>query len=82
MGGLECVITGLMDEYNSFFKKRNWARERFTFAVIGISFCVALINVTPVKIINNYYFITSTLHLGNGYTANKINGYHVQGWTK
>ncbi|XP_025408814.1 sodium-dependent noradrenaline transporter-like [Sipha flava] len=47
MGGLECVITGLMDEFNGFFKKQKWPRERFTFAVIGISFCVALINVTP-----------------------------------
>lgn len=51
MGGLECVITGLMDEFSGFFKKRKWARERFTFAVIGISFCVALINVTPVSYI-------------------------------
>lgn len=49
MGGLECVITGLMDEFSGFFKKRKWPRERFTFAVIGISFCVALINVTPVS---------------------------------
>ncbi|XP_026820854.1 sodium-dependent noradrenaline transporter-like [Rhopalosiphum maidis] len=47
MGGLECVITGLMDEFSGFFKNRKWPRERFTFAVIGISFCVALINVTP-----------------------------------
>jgi len=49
MGGLECVITGLMDEFSGFFKNRKWPRERFTFAVIGISFCVALINVTPVN---------------------------------
>ncbi|VVC45716.1 Hypothetical protein CINCED_3A009569 [Cinara cedri] len=47
MGGLECVITGLMDEFSGFFKNRKWPRERFTFAVISISFCVALINVTP-----------------------------------
>ncbi|KAL5238239.1 hypothetical protein ACI65C_005649 [Semiaphis heraclei] len=43
----QCVITGLMDEFSGFFKNRKWPRERFTFAVIGISFCVALINVTP-----------------------------------
>lgn len=49
MGGLECVITGLMDEFSGFFKNRKWPRERFTFAVISISFCVALINVTPVQ---------------------------------
>jgi len=56
MGGLECVITGLMDEFSGFFKNRKWPRERFTFAVIGISFCVALINVTPV-IYNNTMLI-------------------------
>jgi len=49
MGGLECVITGLMDEFSGLFKKRKWSRERFTFGVIGVSFCVALINVTPVN---------------------------------
>lgn len=59
MGGLECVITGLMDEFNGFFKKQKWPRERFTFAVIGISFCVALINVTPV----NYEHYTCILYL-------------------
>lgn len=65
MGGLECVITGLMDEFSGFFKNRKWPRERFTFAVIGISFCVALINVTPVNcydyhiiiLIQNVYYV-------------------------
>ncbi|KAK9873732.1 hypothetical protein WA026_002088 [Henosepilachna vigintioctopunctata] len=47
MGGLECVITGLMDEFNHFFKKKKFGREVFTFFVITASFCVAMINVTP-----------------------------------
>lgn len=52
MGGLECVITGLMDEFSSFFKGHKYSREIFTFAVILVSFSVALINVTPVT----FYF--------------------------
>ncbi|ENN81344.1 hypothetical protein YQE_02255, partial [Dendroctonus ponderosae] len=47
MGGLECVITGLMDEFSSFFRQRKYAREIFTLIVILTSFSVALINVTP-----------------------------------
>ncbi|KAI4467594.1 sodium/chloride dependent transporter [Holotrichia oblita] len=46
MGGLECVITGLMDEFSVFFKWKN-SREVFTLVVILMSFSVALINVTP-----------------------------------
>lgn len=49
MGGLECVITGLMDEFSSFFKKRKYSREIFTFIVILVSFSVGMINVTPVS---------------------------------
>ncbi|KAH1000895.1 hypothetical protein HUJ04_013166 [Dendroctonus ponderosae] len=49
MGGLECVITGLMDEFSSFFRQRKYAREIFTLIVILTSFSVALINVTPVS---------------------------------
>ncbi|VEN62737.1 unnamed protein product [Callosobruchus maculatus] len=47
MGGLECVITGLMDEFSDFFKERKYARELFTLGIIIMSFSVALINVTP-----------------------------------
>ncbi|XP_066249427.1 sodium-dependent noradrenaline transporter-like [Euwallacea similis] len=47
MGGLECVITGLMDEFSVFFRDRKYARETFTLIVILTSFSVALINVTP-----------------------------------
>ncbi|XP_074035865.1 sodium-dependent noradrenaline transporter [Leptinotarsa decemlineata] len=47
MGGLECVITGLMDEFSSFFRNRRYSREIFTLGIIICSFCVALINVTP-----------------------------------
>lgn len=48
MGGLECIITGLMDEYGKFFPKK-YTRELFTLLIVGFSFCVALINVTPVS---------------------------------
>ncbi|RZB41562.1 SNF domain containing protein, partial [Asbolus verrucosus] len=47
MGGLECVITGLMDEFTTFFKTRRHSREIFTLGVIIVSFSIALINVTP-----------------------------------
>lgn len=49
MGGLECVITGLMDEFAVFFREKKYAREIFTLVVILTSFSVALINVTPVS---------------------------------
>lgn len=60
MGGLECVITGLMDEFNYFFKQFKHAREIFTLIVILLSFSVGVINVTPVSyfvLVNNmtYY---------------------------
>lgn len=48
MGGMECVITGLMDEFHSFFQGRRFAREIFTLAAAVVSFSIALINVTPV----------------------------------
>ncbi|XP_050293388.1 sodium-dependent noradrenaline transporter-like [Anthonomus grandis grandis] len=47
MGGLECVITGLMDEFSVLFREKKYAREVFTLVVILMSFSVALINVTP-----------------------------------
>ena len=46
MGGLEAVITGLMDEFNLHKKIR---RELFTGLVIFSSFLVALINCTQVS---------------------------------
>lgn len=49
MGGLECVITGLMDEFCTFFRGKKYSRELFTFGAILVSFSVALINVTPVS---------------------------------
>ncbi|XP_034256150.1 sodium-dependent noradrenaline transporter-like [Thrips palmi] len=61
MGGMECVITGLMDEFHDFFHGRRYAREVFTFCAICVSFCVALINVTPGGI---YMF-----HLFDNYSA-------------
>lgn len=47
MGGLECVITGLMDEFKSFFDRCHINREMFTGIVITVSFLVALSCVTP-----------------------------------
>ncbi|PSN39802.1 Sodium-dependent noradrenaline transporter [Blattella germanica] len=47
MGGMECVITGLMDEFQSFFHGRRFAREIFTLGAAIVSFSIALINVTP-----------------------------------
>ena len=55
MGGLECVITGLMDEFKSFFDKFHITREIFTGMVIMVSFLVALSCVTPV--ITKFYDI-------------------------
>jgi len=47
MGGLECVITGLMDEYQEFFRKRGISREVFTGFVVFSSYLVAITCVTP-----------------------------------
>ncbi|EEB13194.1 tryptophan transporter, putative [Pediculus humanus corporis] len=47
MGGMECVITGLMDEFHHFFKSIKFSREIFTFCAVTVSFSIALINVTP-----------------------------------
>ena len=50
MGGLECVITGLMDEFKGTFTKYKISREMFTGFIVTISFVVALCCVTPVSI--------------------------------
>lgn len=59
MGGLECVITGLMDEFKELFKDMKHAREKFTFCAVCFSFCIACINVTPVK---QKYLYKSTIN--------------------
>lgn len=46
MGGLESVITGLMDEFRSYFSRWRFRREIFTGLVLCASFCVSLVNVT------------------------------------
>lgn len=46
MGGLESVITGLMDEFKDFFDRWKFSREVFTAVVLFTSFSMALINVT------------------------------------
>ena len=48
MGGLECVITGLMDEFKWLFTKYRIRREAFTAVIVFTSFLVALSCVTPV----------------------------------
>ena len=48
MGGLECVITGLMDEYQDTFRRRGISREMFTGLVVFSSYIVAITCVTPV----------------------------------
>ena len=50
MGGLECVITGLMDEYQEFFRRRGISREVFTGFVVFSSYLVAITCVTPVSL--------------------------------
>merc|ERR1719225_2592273 len=47
MGGLECVITGLMDEYKETFRRRGISREMFTGFVVVCSYVVAIMCVTP-----------------------------------
>ncbi|CAL8069862.1 unnamed protein product [Orchesella dallaii] len=46
MGGLECVITGITDEFKTFFKKKKHGRECFMFFCVLISFLIGIINVT------------------------------------
>ncbi|XP_037076970.1 sodium-dependent dopamine transporter-like [Pollicipes pollicipes] len=47
MGGLECVITGLMDEFGARFKSWHLHRRVVTLFVVGSSFLVALTSLTP-----------------------------------
>ncbi|CAB4065323.1 SLC6A2 [Lepeophtheirus salmonis] len=47
MGGLECVITGIMDEFKETFRKYNISRELFTAFIVFSSFLVALSCATP-----------------------------------
>ena len=54
MGGLECVITGLMDEFKPTFDRWGITREIFTGMIVGVSFLVALGCVTPVSVIFIY----------------------------
>lgn len=47
MGGIEAVITGLMDEFNLHHR---FKREYFTALIICLSFLGSIINCTQVKI--------------------------------
>nr|AGY96958.1 high-affinity octopamine transporter protein 2A [Limulus polyphemus] len=46
MGGLESVITGLIDEFQPLFGRWRIRREIFTAMVISVSFCIGIVNVT------------------------------------
>jgi hypothetical protein len=48
MGGLECVITGITDEFKVWFKRWKHGREIFMFVIVFISFLISIINVTRV----------------------------------
>jgi solute carrier family 6 noradrenalin transporter-like protein 2 len=52
MGGLECVITGVMDEFKEFFHRKGISREIFTGVVVFSSFLVAITCVTPASTSN------------------------------
>ena len=49
MGGLEAVVTGIMDEFKLFFKRWRFSREVFTGAVVVSAFLLAIPNVTNVS---------------------------------
>ena len=48
MGGMECVITGVMDEFQPLLKKWRYSREVFTFSATFVSFLVSITNITKV----------------------------------
>lgn len=51
MGGLESVITGLMDEFNFHVGKYKIPRELFTVCVLCASFSMSMVNVTRVSLV-------------------------------
>ena len=55
MGGLEAVITGIMDEFKPIFKRWRSSREAFTAAVVVSAFLLAIPNVTNVSLF--YHFL-------------------------
>ena len=71
MGGLECVITGLMDEFRDTFRRRGISREMFTGFVVFFSFIMASTCVTPVKYerISRYQYFTVGEYIRAGFTS-------------
>ena len=49
MGGLECVITGIVDEFGDNFKRWHLNRRVVTLLIVASSFLVALVSLTPVR---------------------------------
>ena len=50
MGGLEAVITGIMDEFKPILKRWRFSREVVTVAVVVSAFLLAIPNVTNVSL--------------------------------
>ena len=50
MGGLECVITGIVDEFGADFRRWHLNRRVVTLLIVASSFLVALISLTPVRV--------------------------------
>ena len=71
MGGLECVITGLMDEFRVFLNRWGITREIFTGIIVSASFVVALCCVTPVR----------NLKKNNSKVHSLIRGVLMQSWS-
>lgn len=49
MGGLECVITGMLDELRHTFGRKTIRREVFTAIVVASSFLVSITNFCQVR---------------------------------
>jgi len=49
MGGLECVITGITDEFKKWFRQKKHRKEWFKVGVVLSSFLISIINITRVS---------------------------------
>nr|AGY96957.1 high-affinity octopamine transporter protein 1 [Limulus polyphemus] len=58
MGGLESVITGLLDEFHTYFTRWRFRREIFTAVIISVSFIIGMVNVTRGGGYTMYWFDT------------------------
>ncbi|XP_055350607.1 sodium-dependent dopamine transporter-like [Paramacrobiotus metropolitanus] len=58
MGGMEAILTGMLDYFHNFFRRFRYGREGFTAFVCGLSFLIGLINCTPAGIYTFQWFDT------------------------